>query len=591
MAVKQRVSLPFGRPSPPYREEDALREFTSWIREEDTRKYETGWALRVRDCSGRARNVQLLDGNGGADYGLANACDEDSSATTGGFAEIWWAQRSGGRTVALEWDRGSLPSQVSSSAYTFPANACARVAGRVVDSAGLGLAGVTVTVVTDGGDTVVATTNAEGYYRTACVTPDGATVTPTLAGYGFTPTDATTTVSLTDGEAVDFVAAPAGITMVAVGSGTYKVARSTDGGETWAGVTDAAIPGTTYCVAYGDGTFVVGGKTTNQLAYSTDDGATWTGCGTPFGTSASSRVYDLAWTGTVFVAAGYNYNAGYLGLAVSSDGQTWAAVADTAKEGIPDGCAFERIAVSGGTIYATGLGGWGNFIAVSDDDGASWQGNLMQTAADAENDPAWFDAYIASTGTYTPIASNGTDVVSCGATPRHSVITYGSAFVDGVPPEDWSFEYGVGQTRLLVASGQFIGTAGWINDGVHTTGATVHKYAGVNSNGIVDLLWDGTQFIALGTDWDADSISWIGVSPTGASWTSYFTSEETAPGGFSEFYRIRKIDGRYWLCGYVSGGAVPMPIAYATTINGSWSTATAGETVMSEVWDIAGAEE
>ena len=117
--MRQRLSRPFGRPSPPYTEREAMGDLVKLIRENVDKKYEVGYAVRARDCSGRTR-VEMLDGNGGSALSFANACDDSIVVGSGGVAEIWWAQRSNGRTVRLLFDRGTRAGRSTIERKVFP---------------------------------------------------------------------------------------------------------------------------------------------------------------------------------------------------------------------------------------------------------------------------------------------------------------------------------------------------------------------------------------------------------------------------------------------------------------------------------------
>ena len=99
---------------------------------------------------------------------------------------------------------------------------------------------------------------------------------------------------------------------VAVGSGTNKIAYSSDG-ITWTGVTgtSASIFTAGYGVAYNNyrenrivfptNRMVAVGLGTNKIAYSDDNGETWTAVATSPFTSAG---HSVAWNGTRWVADG-----------------------------------------------------------------------------------------------------------------------------------------------------------------------------------------------------------------------------------------------------------------------------------------------
>jgi hypothetical protein len=232
-------------------------------------------------------------------------------------------------------------------------------------------------------------------------------------------------------------------------------------------------------------------------------------------------------------------------------------------------------------------------LGVSTDNGVTWQGYAMQTEPDTENDPAWFDAYALNVGAYSPVASDSVHILTIGDSPRHSVVAYGSTFTDGIPAEDWNFAYdNIGQTRLLTKAGggQYIGVTGYINDGVHNTAVVVTIYP-AGSRGVCDMIYDGTQFIAIATEWQAGyTVGWLAATADGESWTNYFTAEGEAPGGFNDLARIRKIGTRYFIAGRTDSGSANIPIAYSDAPLSSWTLATASEGIFQGARDIAGEE-
>lgn len=62
---------------------------------------------------------------------------------------------------------------------------------------------------------------------------------------------------------------------------------------------------------------------------------------------------------------------------------------------------------------------------------------------------------------------------------------------------------------------------------------------------ISSVIWDGSQYVALGID---NSSCRIQSSPSGTTW-----SNETAPVGFSDTYRLEYLNGYYFVSGVISG--------------------------------------
>ena len=520
--MRQRLSRPFGRPSPAYTEREAMGDLVKLIRENITHKYETGYAVRARDCSGRTR-VEMLDGQGGAALGLANACDDGVAVGSGGVAEIWWAQRSQGRTVRLQYDLGTRAGRSTIERKVYPAS------------------------------------------REMPVTTPAALISVGDAVWG------------------------------------YAAARSTDNGETWTPIVSDQLPSTPLCVCWGNpggtSTFVIGGQGGTHLSYSTDGGVTWTAYGQVFGGIGTDGVRDIAFNGTAFVAVGKTTNSGYIGIAYSTDGISWAQVLDSSKNGIADNADGIRVALRGTDFLVTTQGAGMQLIGISADNGATWQGYAMQTPPDTENDPAWFAEYALYTGTWAPVASNGSLVLAIGDSPRHSVAAFGDTLTDTVPGGDWFFAYdNVGQTKLLTKapSPGYVGVTGYINDGVHTPAVFINKYP-ASSTGVADLLWDGTRFIAIGSSWSdpgggGTSLAWLAITSDGVSWTNYFETGESVPGGFDDLERIRFINGRYFICGRTDLGEANIPIAYSDAPDVGWTLATASEGIFQGARDIAGEE-
>lgn len=104
--IRSRISRPFGRLVVPLTERDAVRSLGALIGEALDKRYEAGWAIRSRTCDGRI-GLNMIDGSGcGGGLGT-NLCGADAEQTgTSGAGDVWWAQRSEGRTVRLQYDLG-----------------------------------------------------------------------------------------------------------------------------------------------------------------------------------------------------------------------------------------------------------------------------------------------------------------------------------------------------------------------------------------------------------------------------------------------------------------------------------------------------
>ena len=148
--------------------------------------------------------------------------------------------------------------------------------------------------------------------------------------------------------------------LVAVGSGTNRIAYSTDG-ITWTGL-GTSIFSNGYGVAYSAALsrWVAVGTGTNTIAYSSD-GINWTGIGTSI---FSSYGYGVAYGGGKWVAVGLGTNS----IAYSSDGISWTGLGTSIFSGYGQGVAY-----NGTNMWVAGGYGTANTIAYSTD-GISWTG-------------------------------------------------------------------------------------------------------------------------------------------------------------------------------------------------------------------------
>ncbi|MBJ7396867.1 MAG: PKD domain-containing protein, partial [Akkermansiaceae bacterium] len=136
--------------------------------------------------------------------------------------------------------------------------------------------------------------------------------------------------------------------------------------ETWTAGTVAASR-TMSDVAYLDGRFIAAG---GQYAYLSLDGSTWTEqyLGLNFGSGG------IAWNGTKFVIAGYDWNgsAWYGTLYHSSDGKSWTAAT------VPATVELRDVVSGGGVFVAVGDDG---AILRSTDGGATWTSQVASGVA------------------------------------------------------------------------------------------------------------------------------------------------------------------------------------------------------------------
>lgn len=379
--------------------------------------------------------------------------------------------------------------------------------------------------------------------------------------------------------------------VLAVGDGsTYAVARSTDDGATFAGVTSANLPtrpaGWRYSICYGNpggaNVWVMGGAGSNQIAYSTDDGETWTGCGEVMG--ASQKVYDLAWNGSYFVAVGTTVFANSkLPIAVSANGIDWALVDETSGGGrVTNASVIKRIGTSGTRFVAPCDGPNTSLaIATSDDNGASWYGyNIRHDSAPATITPPEYTTdwitFMQLSGYVSPMVGDGTIIAGIGyhSTPTHYGVWYGDTFNAALDP-----------TTPLGTPGIFYLAS---DGGYRVNEAQDVVSSGADSIALIDMIWDGAQFLAILKDWYplyGTPTAWLSTSADAATWAQSFTSEGAAPAGFETLNRIRHSGGLYLLAGYKTGENIG--IAATDDPTGTWTMGTATEELFAEADGVA----
>lgn len=104
--IRTRVSRPFGRPTVPLTERDAVRSLGALVGEAINKRYEAGWSIRARTCDGRI-GLNMIDGSGcGGGLGTDKCGDDSTQTGTSGAGDVFWAQRTEGRTVRLNYDLG-----------------------------------------------------------------------------------------------------------------------------------------------------------------------------------------------------------------------------------------------------------------------------------------------------------------------------------------------------------------------------------------------------------------------------------------------------------------------------------------------------
>jgi hypothetical protein len=508
MALRTRISPPFGRPSPAFREGDILPEWLKLMDERGTQRYETGFAARTRDCSGRTR-VEMLDGHGGAALGLGNACDTGVAIGAGGVAEIFWAERSEGRTVRTLYDLGTRAGRVSFESLTFP---------------------------------------AEREMPVVVPEPEGPTV---YTG-----------------------------TLIAVGGGTSKVARSTDGGTTWAALSDAAIPSNPLCVATdGAGYWIIGGANTQSpIAWSDDDGETWTNPGDILSYGFNYTVRDIAHNGTTFALVHSVGEIGFMPLAVSADGAgpwTWVPAANCTGLDATQAPNTHSIRTDGSTFYAYLQAMSGNPVqlAKSIDNGLNWTGILF-TSGDAGL-VCGADGYnLTGYGITYPVAAIGNTLVVGG----YNISASGLVTADemGATPDFTGGSYEPIQDSLA-----------WIK--FPTLAAHVEDLGRT----VVDLTVAGGKIFATMPSFYAGVGSWLFylkfTDPV--TWEPMFTASDSLPDGIDDLSGLRQLGDRCFMLGSQDNTGTPVAATATPLVEESWEAITSMEGVMQWVYDMAGVAE
>ncbi|HET9554903.1 MAG TPA: hypothetical protein VFP50_18200 [Anaeromyxobacteraceae bacterium] len=137
------------------------------------------------------------------------------------------------------------------------------------------------------------------------------------------------------------------------------------------------------------------GTDSAAMAMSSPDGITWTARTIGIGGYSSHAYYEVAWTGTKFVAVGFVQSGAtvYPGYATSTDGITWSAAAaiTTAQTG-----AATALALNGGTVVAAWTAG-GNFVSAINSGGSSWNVYTTGGAGSMSIESAYWvgDKYVA----------------------------------------------------------------------------------------------------------------------------------------------------------------------------------------------------
>lgn len=312
------------------------------------------------------------------------------------------------------------------------------------------------------------------------------------------------------------------------------VALSPDGQE-WMVTTVGSSESLTGAASGHGRTVVVG---TGGAIFWSVDGSTWQRALSP----TTADLAAVTFSGTRFVAAeGDGSNApAPAGILASVDGVTWA------RTPIPEAMFFRALAGNGSRLlaagaYCAGISPWGwcdpgALVSVSDDGGTSWSTTKPQVGA--FTDVVWTGSgFLALMGSSTATSVDGL--------VWHPLWRSAAGPVAALTS---------GDAGLLVA----VGTGGCIS-----TSLTGRKWDSILSDlyrpDLVDAVWDGTQFVAVGPGLFS-SPALVMVSPDGLVWS------QVSSGAF---------EGRWGLIAIASHGStlVALGDAYiASSQDGvSWS--------------------
>ncbi len=210
----------------------------------------------------------------------------------------------------------------------------------------------------------------------------------------------------------------------------------------------------------------------------------------------------------------------YAGILTSVDGATWV------RTPIPEAMYFQAFANNGSRLLAAGAycvfpvtgpdGGCapGALVSVSDDGGTSWSTTKPQLVA--FTDVIWTGSgFLALTGSF---GSGLATATSLDGLVWHPLWGSGAGPVVAVA---------IGDAGLLVA----VGTAGCIS-----TSQTGRKWDSILSDtyrpDLVDAVWDGTQFVAVGPG-VFGSPGFVMLSPDGLVWSEVSSGAFDGRGGLT----------------------------------------------------------
>ena len=270
-------------------------------------------------------------------------------------------------------------------------------------------------------------------------------------------------------------------TLLAGGSGgsgmLYKLAYSSDGGNSWTVLPFVAFETACIGIAWGADKWVAVGQGSNTIAFSYT-GTVWYFLGTA---TFSSGGMAIAYGSGLWVALGAGTNS----IAYSYDGIAWTGIG-TAVFTMGNGVA------TNGTIWV-GVGQAGTNTIARSTDGIVWTGQGSTVFSVAGNGVAWGNRWVAVGHGVNTLATSPDGIVWSGQT----------VFSDTGRCVAWN-----GTSWLAGGTGTFsIATSA---NGLAWTAVTTCPLTTVNS-----ITWGGTQWVATGSG----PTSSIAVSPDGINWT------------------------------------------------------------------------
>jgi hypothetical protein len=287
-----------------------------------------------------------------------------------------------------------------------------------------------------------------------------------------------------------------------------RLAYSSDG-KNWTNVTDSTFASEMVLgIAYGNGKFVAVGNSA-KIAYSSD-GITWTAVADDNNafiiTLGKFDVRSIVYGNGKFVAGGVGgIGSGLIigdsRIAVSSDGITWNAVADSTNLSF----LFSRLAYGDGTFV---VAAWDK-MAVSSDGGITWNAvtqSIFTSTTPTLNAIAYGGGKFVAVGDDGTMAysTNGETWTAAANNPFYYPYKYGDAEYD-----IWAA--GASDLRAIVyGGGKFVavnygGKTGISTDGVTWTivadrvfeNYTPGTQEAVAYNAIVQIAYDGSKFIVM----------------------------------------------------------------------------------------------